>query len=319
MTLYRMLIRLICLLLALFALAATGTQIVAQDSGGLTTAFDARAKLRDGPGTDWYILGFYNPGTTITLDGQAYGGEWVRGIVSDGTVGWVFSAALEISLSEAAALPIVYQDDPFTLAAPAPAVPAAPVVVEPDAEATAAVGDTLVSTPIATVRPGLSNASADGLVLPGIGQGHPVTNNTQFPFQSWGGDDGRLNMNDFFGGMAVYCVSSNFVPDDTYRYGGILVRASNGAELLYAPASTIANAWGQTVASGSEVEVGSGGGVSLVLFPDGDFQVNSFESSGKPTSFRWKGCRYVPRATNDNCAPGWDRNNSGECVHENLD
>ncbi len=320
MAVYRMVFRLLCLMLALLALAAVQTTpIQAQDAGGVTTTFTTRAKLRDGPGTEWYILGFYNSGTPIRLDGQAFAGNWVRGIVPDGKVGWVFSAALGLSRAEAAALPVVYRDDPFTLAAPAADAVPQPAVAVAQPEATAAPDDALVSTPIATVRPGVSSGAADNLVLPGVGPGRPSTNNNQYPFQAWNGDDGRLNMHDFFGGMAVYCVNSDFVPDDTYRYGGILVRATNGAELLYVPAATIANAWGQTVASGQATEIGSGGGVSALLFPDGQFQVNSFESSGKPTSFTWKGCRYVPRATNDNCAPGWDRNRSGECVHENLD
>jgi uncharacterized protein YraI len=99
-------------LLIVFASAAS-----AQD--GLSEVFTERANFRDGPSPEWVIVGTYNAGTPINLDGQAYGGTWVRGIVPDGTVGWVIVTALDLSPEAAIAqLPTVWVDDPFTLAAP---------------------------------------------------------------------------------------------------------------------------------------------------------------------------------------------------------
>lgn len=86
---------------------------------GTITAASIDANIRSGPGTEWRILGVAKPNTTIALDGQAFGGSWVRGITSTGITGWMFRANLAISEGEAAALPPVYIETPFTLSAPA--------------------------------------------------------------------------------------------------------------------------------------------------------------------------------------------------------
>ncbi len=87
--------------------------------GGLLTSLAHDAKFRDGPGTDYFVLGVVKAGTTILLDGQAPGGGWVRGITPDGKVGWVINTAVSASADQIATLPKVWIDVPFTLGAPA--------------------------------------------------------------------------------------------------------------------------------------------------------------------------------------------------------
>ena len=103
-------------LLAAAVLSVVGAAS-AQSSDVLTT-FAQRGNLRAGPGVEWNILGRYEPGTPIRLDGQAFSGAWVRGITPDGKVGWAFIETLALSQAEAAALRPVYLDTPFTLPAP---------------------------------------------------------------------------------------------------------------------------------------------------------------------------------------------------------
>lgn len=95
-----------------------GSLVYAQD-GGLLTSLARDAKFRDGPGTDYYVLGVVKAGTTILLDGRAPGGGWVRGITPDGKVGWVIDTSIAASADQIAALPKVWIDVPFTLGAPA--------------------------------------------------------------------------------------------------------------------------------------------------------------------------------------------------------
>ncbi len=96
-----------------------GGSLVYAQGGGLLTSLARDAKFRDGPGTDYFILGVVKAGTTILLDGQAPGGGWVRGITPDGKVGWVINSAVSASADQIAALPKVWTDVPFTLGAPA--------------------------------------------------------------------------------------------------------------------------------------------------------------------------------------------------------
>lgn len=115
-------------LLAAAVLSVAGA--ASAQSSDVLTAFVQRGNLRAGPGVEWSILGRYEPGTPIRLDGQAFTGAWVRGITPDGKVGWAFVETLALSQAEAAALRPVYLDTPFTLSAPQggppPAVPPAP-------------------------------------------------------------------------------------------------------------------------------------------------------------------------------------------------
>lgn len=99
-------------LLALFLIGSAAAQ-------GTITSAAVPANVRSGPGTEWRILGVAGTGTTIALDGQAFGGNWVRGITSGGLVGWMYRENLAIDSGAAAGLPPVYLETPFTLAAPA--------------------------------------------------------------------------------------------------------------------------------------------------------------------------------------------------------
>jgi uncharacterized protein YraI len=99
-------------MLALFIFGPAAAQ-------GLITSAAVPANVRSGPGTEWRILGMARAGTTIALDGQAYGGNWVRGITSGGLTGWMYRENLTIDAGAAAALPPVYLETPFTLPAPA--------------------------------------------------------------------------------------------------------------------------------------------------------------------------------------------------------
>ncbi|RMF80456.1 MAG: hypothetical protein D6737_07945 [Chloroflexi bacterium] len=118
--------------LLLFVLAFTS----ASAQGGLLTETTARINLRAGGGTEWRVITVVEAGTPILLDGQAFGGAWARGIVPDGSVGWVLTNFLTAPRDQIATLPGIWVDAPFTLSPPAPnaAVPPPPLPEEPAAE-----------------------------------------------------------------------------------------------------------------------------------------------------------------------------------------
>jgi hypothetical protein len=116
-------------------LILTSSPLYAQ-SEGLSTTIISRATFRAGPGVEWTPVGYLDPGTPISLDGQAPGGGWVRGIVPTGTVGWVIQSAIAASAEQVEPLPRIWVDAAFTLPPPAGAVPApAPAVEPPPADA----------------------------------------------------------------------------------------------------------------------------------------------------------------------------------------
>jgi uncharacterized protein YraI len=87
-------------------------------SSDMMAQFASRSNMRAGGGVEWRVIGTYDAGTPIRLDGQAFGGSWVRGIVPDGTVGWVVIESLNISREQAAGLRSIWVDEPFSLPAP---------------------------------------------------------------------------------------------------------------------------------------------------------------------------------------------------------
>ena len=105
------------LLLAFIAMLCLST-IASAQSADMMAEFVERGNMRSGGGVDWSVIGTYPAGTPIRLDGQAFEGAWVRGIVPDGTVGWVYTAALNISQEQAATLRGIWVDDAFNLPAP---------------------------------------------------------------------------------------------------------------------------------------------------------------------------------------------------------
>ncbi len=100
------------------------TGLVSAQSSDLLTTLTSRSNIRSGPGVDWAIKGTYDGGTPIRLDGQAFEGGWVRGIVPDGTVGWLINSAVAITPDQAAGLRGIWVEEPFSLSAPAGGAPA---------------------------------------------------------------------------------------------------------------------------------------------------------------------------------------------------
>ncbi|MBZ0288938.1 MAG: SH3 domain-containing protein, partial [Anaerolineae bacterium] len=119
----------ILVLLSLFS-----TITYAQDGGTLTTVTQG-VRLRSGPGTEWKLLDSLEAGASFLIDGRAPGGGWVRGIASDGKIGWIVDTAVGLNADQLNALPSVWVDTPFTLAAPGGGAP--PVPAQPDQPADA--------------------------------------------------------------------------------------------------------------------------------------------------------------------------------------
>jgi uncharacterized protein YraI len=96
------------------------------DGGGAGTSATATARvnMRSGPSTEFNRVGLVEQNGTLTLDGRDGLLEWVRGINSAGTVGWVSAEFVNLSFDEIAALPIVQRGTPFTLDAPGGGAPA---------------------------------------------------------------------------------------------------------------------------------------------------------------------------------------------------
>ncbi|HRL11450.1 MAG TPA: SH3 domain-containing protein, partial [Aggregatilineales bacterium] len=121
------------IMIVMLLLLAAGLSALAQD--GFKTSTNSRVNLRSGPGVEWRIVGTAQPNTTVLLDGQAYGGSWVRGITSTGVTGWIFAENLNISPDQAAGLPTVLVETPFSLSAPAQEGPIGGAVEAPASSA----------------------------------------------------------------------------------------------------------------------------------------------------------------------------------------
>lgn len=106
------------LAVALLIFALVSGVVSAQDVSDLSATLTSRTNLRAGPGVEWKILGTYDPGTPIRLDGRAPGGSWARGILPDGKIGWVLEGGLSLSPEQVATLRSVWTEDPFNLSAP---------------------------------------------------------------------------------------------------------------------------------------------------------------------------------------------------------
>ncbi len=92
--------------------------VQAQDTILLTSTV-TQANIRTGPGTEWRILGTVDQGVSVLLDGRAYEGTWVRGITSDGVVGWLYAENIAAGQPQIDALRLIWVDEAFNLAAPA--------------------------------------------------------------------------------------------------------------------------------------------------------------------------------------------------------
>jgi uncharacterized protein YraI len=155
---------LIVFALMLLALAPLAQARPPQQAADLLAEIVVRTNLRAGGGVEWRIMGTYGPGTPIRLDGMAFDGTWVRGIVPDGTVGWVLSEYLNISREQAAGLRGIWVDEPFTLSAPG----GGPAPAQAQNQAQAAPADTApaVSSPAAapvSASGGIATTTANGV------------------------------------------------------------------------------------------------------------------------------------------------------------
>lgn len=110
-------IRLFLLVACLAMLLSISGAALAQATLKATTIVPSN--VRSGPGTDWRIQGVAQTGTTVLLDGQAFTGNWVRGITSAGLQGWMFTDNLNISQDQAAGLRQIWVDEPFNISPPA--------------------------------------------------------------------------------------------------------------------------------------------------------------------------------------------------------
>ena len=107
------------IIMALLLALMTQWPLAAQD-GGLLTSIQTNARFRTGPGTEWRIQSTLAPGTPINLDARdGTNNGWVRGVVPDGTVGWVAGNAVAAPADQLNALAIKGQADPFSATAPA--------------------------------------------------------------------------------------------------------------------------------------------------------------------------------------------------------
>ncbi|NWF69288.1 MAG: SH3 domain-containing protein [Chloroflexi bacterium] len=94
--------------------------------GGLLVSASTRVNMRSGPGTTFSRLATITSGTPLLVDGRDSSGRWVRGIVPNGTVGWVSTGGVSISASQLAGLPIINPASPFVLPPPGSNAVAAP-------------------------------------------------------------------------------------------------------------------------------------------------------------------------------------------------
>ncbi|MBE2271120.1 MAG: hypothetical protein IAE80_23000 [Anaerolinea sp.] len=93
----------------------------------------AEVSLRSGPGTEWRRITVVPAGTALRLDGRAPGGGWVRGITSNGEIGWVVTTSLTITQAQIDGLRQIWVEEPFTLSPPGAANPPAAPTAAPDA------------------------------------------------------------------------------------------------------------------------------------------------------------------------------------------
>jgi uncharacterized protein YraI len=90
----------------------------------LTVTFTQNANMRSGPDTTNDIVKIIPAGQQIRLDGRTDTGNWIRGITTDGLIGWVSSGTVDLTLGQLSGLRIITEGTPFSLEAPSPAQPA---------------------------------------------------------------------------------------------------------------------------------------------------------------------------------------------------
>ena len=169
--------------------------ISAAQSSDMMAEFISRSNMRAGGGVEWRIVGTYNAGTPIRLDGMAFDGAWVRGIVPDGTIGWVLTDTLNISQAQAASLRGIWVDDPFTLSAPGGGQSSAPPASSaPESPPAASSAPPASSGPVAAPSGGVSTTTANGVnmraepngrVMKSLQFDEPITVDGKHPGGGW--------------------------------------------------------------------------------------------------------------------------------------
>ena len=99
--------------------------------------------------------------------------------------------------------------------------------------------------------------------------------------------DGRINMVEWVGNHAVYCVDHTGTPtSDGWSDGGIRVLDGGGQVVFFASAAEI-NAVGVPAVN---TLIKTEGGLSLYRQPDGGFSLNGVDQWGKPYTFVFYNC-----------------------------
>ncbi|MDX1995360.1 MAG: hypothetical protein SF029_23450 [bacterium] len=119
------------LLLAMFTFSGAARAQFA----GVETVITAQTHLRQGPGREFNAIRVASAGTPLLLDGRNYNGQWVRGQVDTGEIGWLSAGVIRLPLERILGLPVIQPDDPFTASRPEPNTEAVPVETTPEAAA----------------------------------------------------------------------------------------------------------------------------------------------------------------------------------------
>lgn len=84
-------------------------------TGGVNTTTRATVNMRSGPSTDYRRVGVVGINEQFVLDGRNPAITWVRGVNSQGLVGWVSGEFVNMGFDGMAALPIVDVNSAFSL------------------------------------------------------------------------------------------------------------------------------------------------------------------------------------------------------------
>ncbi|TVR19886.1 MAG: SH3 domain-containing protein [Anaerolineaceae bacterium] len=96
-----------------------------------TVTLRQNVNLRAAPSADAELIQTARAGMNFKIGGRTETGEWVRGILETGAVGWMVNGPTGLTTGELVEIPITRADAPFTLSPP-PAAIAAPAGTAPD-------------------------------------------------------------------------------------------------------------------------------------------------------------------------------------------
>ncbi len=158
-------LRTLSVLLAVVLAVLLSGIVVTAATVDLPTTFNQNANIRAEPSPSADRLGLGRAGQAFRLDGRITDGTWVRGITSNGTVGWVVSGVVNITAGDLVGLRIITPATPFTLG---PA--SAPAAAAPAVAGDAGTGITATSSANLNVRsgPGTGYRRIGGITLGGL-------------------------------------------------------------------------------------------------------------------------------------------------------